>query len=522
MINITTVKRIAYAYLVIPFILFAFGWLNSIAAIVVCSIIILGLIFTWRSLSTEGRVTFKKSDLIFSVIVLGAWLFLSGVGGYSFQNWDHHSRNAVFRDLINFPWPVVYHFSPAIANQFEVHSSVILSYYFGFWLPSALIGKLLGWGAANFILFLWTYLGIVLSAVLSASKLKTSLLKTALLIIFFSGMDLVGVLLLENLPGYSYPHLWPPIQHLEWWAGSMQYSSFTTELYWTYNQFVPALLIMSLFVTSSNIGTAVFLGGLCFFFAPLPALGMLPLLGGSIISEILSFLRSKSERLLSTLLSRHVFTFENFAGLTIGGIAFLFFSTNLSAQTRSFSLPASPVIYLLFLLLEGLLMWLLLLPINKNSWAWYVTGLILVLAPFVNIGGSWDFMMRTTIPALYILMLGCGRFLGINKGGVVRVLVLCFLFLGAFTPVYEMNRSIVRTLRYDLPNLSALTFDQYFQHPISINQTFIPELDHPDTLIADDWISVGIPGPEGWTTKVGNLFSPFFQILWNRILILDS
>ncbi len=522
MINITTVKRIAYVYLLIPFILFIFGWLNIIAAVIVFLIIIGGLVFGWQSMPAEEGMEFKKSDFISLVVVLGVWLLLSGVGGYSFQNWDHHSRNAVFRDLINYPWPVLYHLDPAIANQFGVQPVVILSYYFGFWLPSALVGKLLGWGVANFSLFMWTYLGIVLSIVLTALKLRLSFLKAALLVIFFSGMDFVGVLLLQNVPGYTYPHLWPPIQHLEWWAGSLQYSSFTTELYWTYNQFVPALLIMSLLVTASNIKKDVFLAGLCFFFAPLPALGMLPFVGGRLIDEIYKLISDKLPRSWTGIILQRVFTIENLTGVMIGSIALLFFSTNLSAQSRSFGLPASPAVYVLFLLLEWLLMWFLLLPGNKNDWTWYVAGFFLVFAPFVNFGGSWDFMMRTTIPALYILMLGCARFLETNKSVIPRAVILGFLFLGALTPIYEINRSIVRTVRYDFPSLSPFVFDQYFKHPPSIAQSFVPEFDHPNTLTADEWISVSIPGPEGWTTKVGNLFSPPFRFLLKEDLICDN
>ncbi len=473
----------------------------------------------WRSLSAEGSIEFKKNDFISSTIILGIWLFFSGIGGYTFQNWDHHSRNAVFRDLINFPWPVVYHLDPAVASQFNIRPAIILSYYFGFWLPSALIGKLFGWTIANFFLFLWTYVGIVLSVILIAFKLKTSFLKAALLLIFFSGMDFVGVLLLQNVPGYTYPHLWPPIQHLEWWAGSMQYSSFTTELYWTYNQFIPTLLIMSLLTTGFNTRIVLLLEGLCLFFAPLPALGLLPFVAGGAINEIFVSSRGKSFQQLTRPVLRNMFTLENFAGLIIGCISVLFFSTNLSAQSRSFGLPAPPLLYFLFLLIEGLLIWLLLLPANRKDWMWYVAGLILILAPFINLGGSWDFMMRSTIPALYILMLGCGQFIKTNKGVITRAVVLGFLLLGAFTPLYEMNRSIVRTARYDFPSLSTFMFEEYFQHPPVTNETFVPELDHPNTLVADEWVSVSIPGPEGWNTKIGGLFSAAFQFLWKHELI---
>ena len=366
MLNLTAVKKIAYIYLLIPFILFCAGWLNWVPAVLVCLVVIIGFISIWRTLPSEDLIRFRKTDLILMLVLLGTWVFFSGVGGYTFQNWDHHSRNAVFRDLINYPWPVIYHFQPDVSAQFGIPSTLIMSYYFGFWLPSAVVGKLWGWGAANFSLFLWAYLGVAMAIILTAAKLKISFLKTALLIVFFSGMDFLGAILFRNISQYTYPLLWPPIQHLEWWAGSFQYSSFTTDLYWTYNQFVPALLIMALFVTSSNRRPLLWLGGICFFFSPFPALGMIPFFGGSVLSEAIALLRKESNQRWFISLTRHFLTFENFSGLVLGVVSALFFTTNLAAQTRIFGLPDSAGIYIIFLLLECMLIWLVLLPANKS------------------------------------------------------------------------------------------------------------------------------------------------------------
>ncbi len=522
MVNISTVKRIAFVYLLIPFLLFAAGWLNTITASLVCLLVFMAMISAWQS-ESRGKLFFTRSDLLGMIIILGVWIYLSGVGGYTFQNWDHHSRNAVFRDLLDYSWPVVYHFQPSQTIAYGISSDLLMSYYFGFWLPSALLGKFLGWGAANFFLYLWTTLGLLLSVILTASKLKISLTKTTLLLIFFSGMDLLGVLLLQNAPEYSYPHLWPPIQHLEWWAGSLQYSSFTTDLFWTYNQFVPALLIMSLFVTSPDSKSAIFLGGICFFFAPFPALGVAPFLAGGILHEAISFLREKREPASPMIWMTRIASFENLAGLVVGGLSLLFFSTNLAAQSRSFGLPAMAAIYVFFLLFEGGLIWLLLLPTYKKDWMWYLAGVILVLAPWFKIGDSWDFMMRTTISSLYVLLLGIVRFLENRKFSATHLTLILFLFFGAFTPVYEMTRSISRTIHYyEIPHISLFEFDSYFEEPRITGYPFVPELDHINILAADDWFSLSIPRGDGWETKVGNLFNSSFRFLWKENLVYND
>jgi hypothetical protein len=97
------------------------------------------------------------------------------------------------------------------------------------------------------------------------------------------------------------------------------------------------------------------------------------------------------------------------------------------------------------------------------------------------------------------------------------------LIAGALTPLYEMSRSVVRFERYyQLPYLTAIKLDDYFRKLPETSQQFVPEFDHINTLIADEWGSVSHPNPEGWITKVGNLFDARYSWIWKRSLIQDA
>ena len=165
--------RITYLYLTIPFIIFCMGWLRLPIALPVIAVILWAL---WQLLSREQTTQSESLPLrltLYALLATGLWAFLSGVGGYTFQNWDHHWRNAVLHDLITYHWPVIY--------SAPEHGPVkMLVYYVGYWLPSALVGKIFGWKTANFFLFLWTWLGVFLVTLHLSLKLKASLFKTAL------------------------------------------------------------------------------------------------------------------------------------------------------------------------------------------------------------------------------------------------------------------------------------------------------------------------------------------------------
>lgn len=513
MFELSWAKKAAYLYLGLPVLIFFFGWLNFVPALIFSALFVMVLIRN-RQNNIE-LFSFRRTDIVLSSFIILIWIFLSGIGGYSFQNWDHHSRNALFHDLIDYPWPVVYDLPEQTAVEFSVSPNFLLSYYFGFWLPAALVGKLLGWGAANFFLFLWSFIGLALSVVLTSTKIRLSLIKTSLLLIFFSGMDILGSLLFQNLPLYDYPKSFPPIQHLEWWAGTfgfLQYSSFTTDLFWTYNQFIPALLVLSLFVTASNTRSHIFLIGLCFFFAPLPALGLSLYAAVAWIRDFFSNWKKETRAAL-----RLILTLENITGFFVAGISLLFFSTNFASEERSVGLPAPVLLFIIFTLFEWLVLWVFLLPANKKDWTWYLIGMVLLIFPFINFGGSWDFMMRATIPSFYLLMIGCGVYLSSDLSLQKKLPVLIVLIVGSVTALYEMNRSLARFAYYsEIPIPDSLT--QYFENPPTFDLRFVPEFDHPDTLVADEWKSISIPNNEGWVTKAGELFPSSYHFLWREEL----
>jgi hypothetical protein len=465
--------RLSILYLALPFIIFCMGWLRLSIAIPVTAIILWAI---WK-LFTQPPITNYQlpnpQSTFYLFLLTGSWILLSGVGGYAFQNWDHHWRNAVLRDLITYDWSVIYS-SP------EKGAIQMLVYYVGYFLPAALIGKLFGWQAANFALFLWTWIGVLLVTLQLGSALKTSPVKLAFLLIFFSGLDSLGALFLAR----DYPTLFPPIQHLEIWSGNLQYSSFTTQLFWVFNQAVPAWLCIALIADELPITNPqlpnfqftnkLFTFSLCFFFAPLAALGLLPYLFIEWIRQ--TDFKSPFKNLRFDIL---------LANGIIVLVSFLYFSSNTAAQQRGFQAIALKD-FLAFFLLEGGILWLVLAPLKWRDPRWAVTGLLLAVIPFIQFGSGRDFVMRVSIAPLFYLMIMTGE--AIFNKTTPRLLLITFyllLFIGALTPLYEINRSIYRTYEYYSidPSQRAQPTTEVVTH---LEQPGVPEGEHPNALVADE------------------------------------
>jgi len=504
-------KRLSYIYLTLPFLLFLFGWVRLTIALplaLVLLFVLYNLIFT----DHQSPTSISPPSTIYWLLITVLWLLLSGIGGYAFQNWDHNWRNAVFHDLIDFRWPVYY-------AQPESGPVKMLVYYVGFWLPSALIAKFTNWQIANFALFIWSFLGLLLVTHHLASTLKTTNFKVTLFLIFFSGLDILGTLLFPQ-----YPTLFPPSVHLEIWAGNLQYSSFTTQLFWVFNQAIPAWLVISVIARKGisptkpspylmgmasgkeqerprddGRGELILLWSLCFFFAPLASVGLFPY----ILIELIQQTDFKSP-------FKDIRWGQILSAVIIFLLSALFFIANTAAQARGFQ-SLSFVKFLAFFLLEGGLLWLVLASSRFKDPRWMVTGALLAVILFVQIGNGRDFVMRASVAPLFYLMLMTGEII-FNKSSsrIVRYSLLALLVLGSFTPLYEINRSIYRTFEYYIVLEPSLFDPPIPDHVTHLEQGGAPEWEHPFTLTADEIVTLQYMTDELSQNFIANTRKTFF------------
>ena len=147
------VCMLAYIYMTIPIIIFLITWLKAYIGFPMAVILLFGL-FTIYKNEYKGQDTYFKfpiKHLVIILILLFVWIVLSGAGKLFYETWDWHWRNAIFRDLINYKWPVIYE-----------ESQTALVYYIMQWIVPAIVGKIGGWSIGNFALMIWNLIGVVL------------------------------------------------------------------------------------------------------------------------------------------------------------------------------------------------------------------------------------------------------------------------------------------------------------------------------------------------------------------------
>lgn len=427
MINIRTkyIRIAGLFYLFIPVLIFFLGWLHWYLSVPLCLLMFFCLYKT--ILSTDGTIlSMSWQKLFFILLILLCWSVLSGVGRYVWQNEDHYWRNAIFNDLVNYDWPVI-------------NGNYSLCYYFGYWLPAALMGKLFSSIAVgNVFLLLWTWLGMSFFYFLISDYLKKVKIGILFILIFFSGIDLFGYSALY-LKTHSFSNLlWDltTFPHLEWSHIPFQASSISTLLFWVFNQAVPFFVGMMLLLLNKNWKFAPFQYSLLLIFSPFPFVGFAPVM-------VYWGIKERQKTGWGTFLKKNL-TLENLAAILIILTVGLFYLSNIAAGESGFRTPTSK--YLFYLLTQYVIYFFFILKANGRDpllWIMFVTCLVLSL---VNLGESTDFCMRTNIPlTIYLMLLVMKYIYTINIAKRVKTLLIIVFMLGAITPFFEIARTIRET-----------------------------------------------------------------------------
>ncbi len=523
----------AYVYLILPFLIFAGGYLKIGYAVPVVLIVGFCMIKAVREEHISDLPALGKKEigkLLAAGLIILAWVVLSGIGGVFYQNTDHQHRNAVFNAMVNLKWPVAHgmtHGGGALMRA--------LIYYIGFWFPSALVGKLLSLQAGYIFQIIWAWTGLMLTYCLLCTHRKKVEIWPFLILIFFSGLDVIRQELFMHTPLFS-------TGYLDYSMHDFNYASFITDLNGPYNTTVPCFLTMMLMMNRPKRSNIILVWSTLFLAAVFPFVGIIP--------YVLYLIFRKEEGKSVADRIRETCSLQNIAGAgLIGIISFLFIVSGTAASDQlkgshqlamdtpmllSAAVESVPILlsqaagalgefwnhvirnrlgyYIIFIFFEvGIYFGLLFKTYRRSAFFWITAGSLLII-PWIQVGGGFDFCVKASVPALLALAVMIIDQLGEwGKHKIANAALVVCLCIGSVTGIHHLGDSIKMELQGEekptLPanmifggyNFSGDIDNFFFRHlakerePEVLSElTVIEAVDPSDMYLVEDYYLGGI------------------------------
>lgn len=498
-------------FLLLPYLIFFYGWLHWWFAIPMTAICLLPLLWAWKQPQETSTPAPGQEEATIEIWQIGiicgmALLFvlISGIGGWGWQNTDWYKHNAILRDLIERPWPLMYQLDGV---------ELPLVYYFAYYLPAALIGKAFGWAAANHTLLIESWLGLSLTFLWGLVLIKHSWWKAVLLVAFFAGLDILGYLLIAPVvPMFTGEAL--SLRHFEYWSIGWAYYSFDFFLFWIPNQgfvgWLAAALILDEMFNCRRRYTIWYLA-LTTLWSPFITFGLLPFVIADWISEpqtLYTWSRKYGLPNLSGVLLGSLIGFMYLAKLyplppeVSGKIIFSFlFSLTMSAS----EVVAGLILLVLFWLLEcgiyGILAWKLLDPNDRQIRLTLIVILVyLAILPFFYYGYYNDLLQKAPIPALFALSIIVGQaVLNHSQKQRTRLALRVLVAIGSVAAFLHIGFQLEGVVRNE----------ELWHLPLVAEVRTLPDLQK--SAQEDDFEIRGLEFTSFLSQYIGSAEAPFFQ-----------
>jgi hypothetical protein len=425
-------------YIILPYIIFFIGWFKPEYSFPFVAILLIPIFIIFKDYKYTVNFQNKNSDssvrkIVLICFLLFLWVALSGNGGFlGYQNPDHDKHNALLRDLITYSWPVYY------------EGDKPLVYYLAYYLPSAAVGKISGWNVANFSLFVWTYLGVLLTFAWFSRLINNKSIWLVIFFIFFSGLEFLGLSIFQTRLHPS-EHLTQT--HLEWWANWLwAYPSNTTLLLWVPQQAIPGWILTAIIVDFFKNETMrkhiPFVAVLSIFWSPFATVGLF------IYVAYVFLIKIKDQINMNTLIFAPIifftFIFYYFNGYLSNPMPGTSYFMNLKEVW--FSLLAFEIfefgIYagIAFFLIKSIQTDKFDLDIRLLT---ILSLVFLILLPLYHLGQWNDLVTRACIPGLFIFQIFLAKKLTAKSYSPLgKYVLVSLLSIGAITPLMEINRGL--------------------------------------------------------------------------------
>lgn len=406
-IKVRTIFSIGILYLYLAVVVFFTGWLKPFYAFTACVVMLIGIGFGIRQWTRgeERKVFISKPVIVLSAVFVLFMCWQTGIGAFTGQAGDWHKHNAILHDLVEKAWPVIY--------QTEYGESM-LSYYIGYYLLPAACGKLFhSFRMAEIVQYLVSAIGIYLLWLIVVNVCRAETARRQMiclgLIFLFGGMMVFGQAVCGNLYPENFPY-----GNMEWMnpeTVKIQYSPNWSLLKWVSAQTIaPWVATAILLLKPDKVETYVMIGIPIILYSGFAMVG----LGIMMFALCGYYVFGKKGKNL-----KNIFSISNLLlAFVVGSILILYFIGNLMGEKPEYmafhllNYGQKKMFYFIFCFFMFGYYALLIFKENRRNGLYWITTAALCIYPLFSMGLQNDFTMRTSIPALFSLL----------------ILVLCFLF----------------------------------------------------------------------------------------------
>ena len=426
-IPVKYIVTVAYLYMVIPIVIFFLTWLRWYVGIPVTAVLLFGGWYLQKDIFKDFHscLVIPRKGIILIGILIFVWVYTTTI--FFYQTWDQHWRNALFRDMCNYAWPVVYE-----------QTGNALVYYLMQWIVPALFGKIAGFTVANLALWVWNSVGIFVAflciSTIVIPRKDSHVWIVLLVLIVWGGLNEFGYIWIDVLgqggyvlgSGFGWPDMY--------YGYGYQYTPNDALLAWVYNQTIVPWIGITIFLLCQKVNHYAFLGLCILPYGPIPFIG-------AVIFFVVDFLNKlmigkKFEVFKQTLSIPNIC-----ASISIFPVFLLFFRANIVAQHTGFYQVQEPfgIKHLTFLFvfycLEFGVYCFIVRKEYKNSVIFYTIIISLMIIPHIQLGYGRDFCMRASIPALFVLMIFVSQYFIRNEKLSISVviLIMCLTLSGLGT-----------------------------------------------------------------------------------------
>lgn len=276
----------ALLYLLLPAILFLFGWVTCVIALPLAVMLICSTLYVWRQIGKTRQpansvFVCTKNDLFALALALLIALFMVeaiSFHAHLYQPGDFWIRNPIYNMLLTQDWPIY----GQTGKQFI--------YYHDFWLVPAWISRVLPVISPQTVLFIWTYIGLALAIALFFSRFRSKVLLFLLFLIFFGTISnninpIYKYLIAEKGAHPEFADILIILDYLGF-GTSTRFHSFWNCFCHGFNSILPGLVFISVvFSRCIPVKYLFFVLGLSSVYSPLASVLMFPYLAKSLFNN---------------------------------------------------------------------------------------------------------------------------------------------------------------------------------------------------------------------------------------------